>query len=67
MIEIVSVPSGEYYGDSYEDVIHRVPKVEEAKRLLDWEPATDLRTALKHTLNFHLANVDYELNRMKIR
>jgi nucleoside-diphosphate-sugar epimerase len=60
------IVSGEdYYGAAYQDVVHRVPKIEEARRHLDWEPKTDLRTALKHTLDYHLANQDYELNRMK--
>lgn len=66
-VPIESVAAKVYYGEGYEDVIHRVPKVEEARRLLGWEPKTDLRTALKHTLDYHLANQDYELNRMKTR
>jgi nucleoside-diphosphate-sugar epimerase len=62
-VEIVS--SAEYYGDAYQDVLHRVPRIDEAKRHLGWEPQTDLRAALQLTLDYHLANRDYELNRMQ--
>lgn len=64
-VRLENVRGEDYYGASYQDVIHRVPKIEEARRLLGWEPKTDLRTALRHTLDYHLANQDYELNRMK--
>jgi len=64
-VRIETVSSVEYYGDAYQDVLHRVPRIDEAKRHLGWEPQTDLRTALKLTLDYHLANRDYELNRMQ--
>jgi len=62
-VRIETVSSVAYYGDAYQDVLHRVPRIDEAKRHLGWEPQTDLRTALKLTLDYHLANRDYELNR----
>ncbi|MDD5262457.1 MAG: bifunctional UDP-4-keto-pentose/UDP-xylose synthase [Methylacidiphilales bacterium] len=64
-IQMESVSSADYYGKAYQDVTWRVPKIEEARKQLGWEPKTDLRTALKYTLDYHLANVDYELNRMR--
>lgn len=66
-VVIEEVTSEDYYGAAYQDVVHRVPKVEEAKQHLGWEPTTDLRTALKLTLDYHLANTDYELNAMDVR
>lgn len=63
-VRIETVSGAEYYGSSYQDVVHRVPKVDEARERLGWVPRTDLRTALRHTLDYHLANKDYELNRM---
>ncbi|WOO40694.1 bifunctional UDP-4-keto-pentose/UDP-xylose synthase [Rubellicoccus peritrichatus] len=66
-VVIEEVTSEDYYGSAYQDVVHRVPKVEEAKQHLGWEPTTDLRTALKFTLDYHLANTDYELNAMDVR
>jgi nucleoside-diphosphate-sugar epimerase len=64
-VPIETVSSVEYYGDAYQDVVHRVPRIDEAKRRLGWEPQTDLRTALRLTLDYHLANRDYELNRVE--
>ncbi len=66
-VKVEEVTSADYYGAAYQDVVHRVPKVEEAKKHLGWEPTTDLRTALKFTLDYHLANRDYELNSMGVR
>lgn len=66
-VKIEEVTSEEYYGKAYQDVVHRVPKVEEAKKHLGWEPKTDLRTALKLTLDYHLRNKDYELNSSESR
>ena len=66
-VVIEEVSSGNYYGEAYQDVVHRVPKVEEARKHLGWEPKTDLRTALKLTLDYHLRNQDYELNALNVR
>lgn len=66
-VVLEEVSSKDYYGAAYQDVVHRVPKIEEARRQLGWEPVTDLRTALKLTLDYHLANRDYELNSMHTR
>ena len=65
--KIEEISSAEYYGASYQDVVHRVPKIEEAYKHLGWKPVTDLRTALKLTLDYHLRNQDYELNKLEIR
>jgi len=64
-IKMENVSSEEYYGKAYQDVLHRVPKIDEARQHLGWKPKTGLRTALKLTLDYHLANRDYELNRMQ--
>src|SRR5262249_47555163 len=63
-VRLEEISGAEYYGEAYQDVVHRVPKVEEARKYLGWEPRTDLRTALRLTLDYHLANKDYELNQM---
>jgi nucleoside-diphosphate-sugar epimerase len=51
---IVEVSSKEYYGEGYQDIQTRVPSIEKAKRLLDWEPQIDLDTALGQTLEYYL-------------
>jgi len=66
-VPLEDVKGAEYYGPDYQDVVHRVPKIAEAQKYLGWEPKTSLRTALQHTLDYHLANQDYELNRMRTR
>ena len=66
-VKIETVPGADYYGAAYQDVVHRVPKIEEARTRLGWAPKADLRTALRFTLDYHLANRDYELNRLLTR
>lgn len=66
-VVLEEVNSSEYYGSAYQDVTHRVPSVKEAEKHLGWKPTTDLRTALKLTLDYHLLNHDYELNKAQTR
>ncbi len=39
---IVSVSSEEFYGPGYEDVERRIPDIDKARALLDWEPRTPI-------------------------
>jgi len=66
-IQLINVDSREYYGEAYQDIAHRVPSIKEAEKHLGWKPTTDLRTALKLTLDYHLRNKNYELNKMQTR
>lgn len=52
--EIVEVPSSEYYGRGYQDILSRKPNIDKARKLLGWEPKTDLDQALKKTLDFFI-------------
>jgi nucleoside-diphosphate-sugar epimerase len=63
-ILVKTVSADEYYGKSYQDVVNRIPKIDEARKHLGWTPKTNLETALRYTLDYHLVNKDYELNRM---
>lgn len=38
------------YGEKYEDIIHRVPKVTKAKELLDWQATIQLREGIERTI-----------------
>jgi len=58
---IVSVSSQEYFGKYYQDIQTRVPSIKAAKEALGWSPKVDLRTAIRLTLDYHLAHKDYEL------
>ncbi len=53
-VKLVDVDPDGYYGKGYEDIQVRVPKIENARKYLGWAPTTDLRTALKKTLDYYL-------------
>jgi nucleoside-diphosphate-sugar epimerase len=55
---IVSVDSGEYYGKYYQDIQARVPCIKAAADKLGWKPSTDLKTAIRHTLAYHVKRGD---------
>ncbi|MDA8390661.1 MAG: bifunctional UDP-4-keto-pentose/UDP-xylose synthase [Gammaproteobacteria bacterium] len=60
-VRIVTVESKEYYGAGYQDILTRVPSIENATRHLGWRPTTDLQTALRKTLDYHLGRPSQEL------
>ncbi len=53
--EIVETPHEAYYGKGYQDIVSRKPAIDKARRLLGWEPKTDLKTSLQITLDAFLA------------
>ncbi len=55
--EIVETSSEAYYGKGYQDILTRKPAIAKARRLLGWEPKTDLVTSLQYTLDAFLAEV----------
>jgi UDP-4-amino-4-deoxy-L-arabinose formyltransferase/UDP-glucuronic acid dehydrogenase (UDP-4-keto-hexauronic acid decarboxylating) len=55
--EIIETSADDYYGKGYQDILTRKPSVEKAKRLLDWQPRTDLKASLKYTLDAFLEEV----------
>lgn len=59
--KIIDVTSEDYYGKGYQDVSARVPAIANAKQYLNWEPQTDLRSALKQTLDYYLGNKPHDL------
>lgn len=52
--DIVEISSGMFYGDGYQDIDRRVPSIRKARKLLGWEPRTDVDTALKMTVAYYL-------------
>ncbi|MDA8361096.1 MAG: bifunctional UDP-4-keto-pentose/UDP-xylose synthase [Gammaproteobacteria bacterium] len=60
-VRIVTVGSKEYYGTGYQDILTRVPSIANAARHLGWRPTTDLQTALRKTLDYHLGRPSQEL------
>ncbi len=61
-VRLVTVKSREYYGEGYQDILTRVPSIRNAEQHLGWKPVTDLRTALRKTLDYHLGRPSKELD-----
>ena len=59
--KVVVVPSAKYFGKYYQDIQKRVPSIANARKHLGWKPKVDLKTAIKRTLDYHLAHKDYSL------
>jgi nucleoside-diphosphate-sugar epimerase len=56
--KVVVVPSATYFGKYYQDIQRRVPSIANATKRLGWKPKVDLRTAIRRTLDYHLAGSD---------
>lgn len=48
------VESKAFYGTGYQDVAHRKPSIDNAKRLLNWEPTVQMTETIGNTLDFFL-------------
>jgi len=57
------IESSSYYGKGYQDVEHRRPSIENARRLLDWEPTVDIKQTIDETLDFFLQAATEELGK----
>lgn len=51
---IIEIESRSFYGKGYEDVQHRKPKIQNAKKFLDWEPHIQMEQSIEETLDFFL-------------
>ncbi len=61
-VKLITVKSSDYYGEGYQDIQTRVPSVRNAEKYLGWKPTTDLKTALRKTLDYHLGRPSSELS-----
>lgn len=59
--KILDISSKEYYGKGYQDVVHRRPSIENAKKYLGWTPKVGLKDAIANALNFFLEEHLYSL------
>ncbi|NBB09478.1 bifunctional UDP-4-amino-4-deoxy-L-arabinose formyltransferase/UDP-glucuronic acid oxidase ArnA [Pseudomonas sp. SLFW] len=48
------VESQSFYGKGYQDVSHRKPSIDNARRLIDWAPSIELSETIGKTLDFFL-------------
>ena len=46
--------SGKYYGKGYQDVMRRVPSINNAKKFIDWLPEITLDNSIEKTLDFFI-------------
>lgn len=46
-VQLVDTTSGAYYGKGYQDVQHRVPKIDNTCEELGWQPKVDMKQALE--------------------
>ncbi|HEX7418097.1 MAG TPA: bifunctional UDP-4-keto-pentose/UDP-xylose synthase [Steroidobacteraceae bacterium] len=58
--KIQSVDSAQYYGKYYQDIQARVPAINNVREKLGWTPTTDLRTAIRRTLEYHVKRGDVQ-------
>lgn len=52
--KVTNIEASTHFGQGYQDLGFRVPSIKNAHTRLGWMPKVDLRTALKHTLDYHL-------------
>jgi UDP-4-amino-4-deoxy-L-arabinose formyltransferase/UDP-glucuronic acid dehydrogenase (UDP-4-keto-hexauronic acid decarboxylating) len=51
---IKEIESQSYYGEGYQDVVHRRPSIRNAKKVLSWEPVIPFEDSVERTLDFFL-------------
>lgn len=47
-VQLIETTSGDYYGKGYQDVQHRMPKIQNTFEDLGWTPKVNMADALKH-------------------
>jgi len=47
-VRMVEITSSAYYGEGYQDVQTRVPRIDNTRRELGWEPKVNMQQALRH-------------------
>jgi nucleoside-diphosphate-sugar epimerase len=48
--KIVERSADDYYGERYQDIVHRVPSIARAQRLLGWTPRIEFEEAIRRTI-----------------
>ncbi|OGA19844.1 MAG: hypothetical protein A3H32_17135 [Betaproteobacteria bacterium RIFCSPLOWO2_02_FULL_63_19] len=56
-VKLVDTTAKQYYGEGYQDVQNRVPKITNTMRDLDWRPRIDMEQALKRTFDAYRTHV----------
>ena len=56
-VKMVETTSAAYYGAGYQDVQNRVPKIDNSRRDLDWEPKVGMQEALRKIYDAYRTHV----------
>jgi nucleoside-diphosphate-sugar epimerase len=57
LVKLVETSSGAYYGNGYQDVQNRVPKIENTCAELGWSPKVSMADALRHIFDAYRGQV----------
>jgi nucleoside-diphosphate-sugar epimerase len=56
-VRMVEISSGAYYGAGYQDVQNRVPKIDNTRSELDWEPKVTMAQALRNIFDAYRGQI----------
>ena len=56
-VKTIATTSDAYYGSGYQDVQNRVPKIDNTRKDLGWEPKVNMETALKNIFDAYRSHV----------
>jgi nucleoside-diphosphate-sugar epimerase len=56
-VRLVDTTAAEYYGQGYQDVENRVPKIDNTQADLDWEPRVTMREALQQIFDAYRGEI----------
>ena len=56
-VRTIATTSEAYYGSGYQDVQNRVPKIDNTRKDLGWEPKVNMETALKNIFDAYRTHV----------
>jgi nucleoside-diphosphate-sugar epimerase len=63
----ITIKSGEeHFGEGYQDLVARVPKINNAKNLLGWTPSTDIKTAIRKTISYYQEHIPTEAKLIRL-
>lgn len=51
---VKDIKGSSFYGEGYQDVLHRKPRIHNARKLLGWRPSVRLSDSLSRTLDYFL-------------
>ncbi len=63
----ITIKSGEdHFGEGYQDLVARVPKINNAKNILGWTPSTDIKTAIRKTIAYYQEHIPNEAKLIRL-